>query len=113
MNNLTCIQCKNWKTKGCIECVYCETYKDSDVLNIDTLKFNDFEQTYLTPKQYEKRTKKKLSDNAAVWIKDDEKDLQGWRLDNLNCAIDDQRCFIIVVQTSEPPPEDYVPEVEA
>jgi len=69
----------------------------------------DFE----TPAQYEKRTKKKLSDNAAVWIKDGEKDLQGWRLDNLDCAIDDQRCFIIVVQTPEPPPDDYVPEVEA
>ena len=68
MDNLTCIQCKNWKTKDCIECVYCETYKDSNVLNIDTLKFNNYEQIWLSPDQYEIRTGIKITNDAALWV---------------------------------------------
>ena len=81
-----------------IECPFCETR--------NVCKLPDFE----TPGRYKKRTGNELSNNAAVWVKDGENDLEGWRLDYLNNAIDDQRYFVIITQSPEPPPDDFVPE---
>ena len=118
MISLTCTQCKNWKTKDCIECVYCDSYKDSNQLNIDTLKFDNFEQSYLTPAQYEKRTGKKLSDNAAVWyryFREQEHAEYGWLINSLKIIRDAEphyggTLYYVCAQSPEPPPDDYVPE---
>jgi len=59
MISLTCLQCRSWG-KNCHSCI---DFQPS--LAMKDLKFVKFEQTWLTPAEYEKRTKKKW--NGAIW----------------------------------------------
>ena len=78
------------------ECLYCGA-----IMTV----LPDFE----TPKQYEKRTGKRLSDKAAVWYKR-KHPLDGvlWGISLYqNKRGSDQ--IIIVVESPEPPPDDWKP----
>ena len=66
----------------------------------------DFE----TPAQYEKRTGKKLSSNAAVWFKPNRPVDFFWGICRYESAKRDKDKIIVVCKSPEPPPDDWQPE---
>ena len=89
---------------------YCTMLEDDgEVCGEILIKLSDFE----TPLQYEKRTGKVLSWEAAVWYQKNEV-ATDWLIDNYGYAKGVEGVYIILCAASpEPPPDNYVPEVEA
>jgi len=65
---------------------------------------------YETPEQYHVRTGKDYPSNGLVWVKDSEKDEQGWRVDYYESALNDQRFIVVIADPPILPPDDYVPK---
>jgi hypothetical protein len=65
-----------------------------------------------TPEQYKKRTGKNWPDEGAVWFKPERPTYFVWGVCRYITTKRDCDKTIICVQSPEPPPDDFMPEVE-
>ena len=89
----------SYTTPGC--CVSYDEFGNTCGGSVDEIP------DYETPQQYEERTGNKLSDNAAVWTKNE---IGEWILFYYKEAKEYNGDPIVVCQSPEPPPDNWEPE---
>jgi hypothetical protein len=106
---LVCVNCKNWQSERCGDCP--TTYWHDLSNGIDSIVFEQYVHTFITPEEYEKRTGKKWI--GAVWSINDPDIKKVFEYSLLNERMKEKTKGKILVCNGPEVPGYEVPEFDA